>query len=62
MVRGQKKKIQNVQTGEKRFEDKGVDYFVYIVCILIYINFEQCTICSCVLLRFFIKLLNNVLV
>ena len=45
----------------KDYKKKSLHYFVYIVCVLIHINFEQCIICGCVLLRFFVKLLNNFL-
>ena len=44
------------------YKKKSFHYFVYIVCVLIHINFEQCIICRCVLLRFSVKLLNNLLV
>ena len=46
----------------KDYKKKRLHYFVYIVCVLIHIAFEQCIICGSVLLRFFIKLLNNFLV
>ena len=46
----------------KDYTNKSLHYFVYIECVLIHINFEQCIVSGCVLLRFFVKLLNNFLV
>ena len=43
----------------KDYNRKRLYYFVYTGCVLIHINFEQFVICGFVLLRFFVKLLNN---
>ena len=40
----------------KDYKQKRLHYFVYIVCVLIHINFEQSIICGCELIRFFVKL------
>ena len=42
----------------KDYKKKRLHYFVYIVCVLIHINFEQCIICGCVLFKIFCKIVK----